>query len=86
MRWKFKEFLEANNITAYRLGQELSGDVAANLPYAWARLEEPPQHLHLDVLEKVLMGLESLTGRPVAITDILEYRSDLTETAAAGKQ
>ncbi len=71
LRWKFGDYLKAHSITAYRLSKELGGTASRRLPYEWAK--GPPQHLHLDVLQKVMAALEDITGKPVSVCDLLEY-------------
>jgi len=74
LEWKFKEYLDRHEITPYRLGKELGGQVSHRLTYDWAK--ERPERLHLEVLERVMSALETLTGEPVEITDFLEFVPD----------
>lgn len=71
LHWKFGEYLREHAITPYRLEQALQGKTSRRLPYAWSK--GAPERLHLDVLAKVLVALERLTGKPVTIEEIMEF-------------
>jgi hypothetical protein len=77
LHWKFGQYLREHAITPYRLEQALQGKASRRLPYDWSK--GAPERLHLDVLAKVLGALESLTGKPVRIEEIMEF-----EAAPAG--
>jgi hypothetical protein len=74
LKWKLREFLDNNNLTAYQLEKALQGRVSRNLPYTWARATEPPKKLDTAVFGKVLEALGELTGKKVQVGDLLEYQ------------
>ena len=73
LNWKFSQYLRDHKITPYRLEQTLHGKVSRRLPYDWSK--QAPERLYLDVLAKVLAGLEQLTGQPVSVDDIMEFQT-----------
>lgn len=68
IRLKLKEALDGSGITVYRLG-EASG-VPRNTLYNLVNQQR--ERLDLEVLDKVISGLEQITGRRVELTDLLE--------------
>ncbi|CAN5560272.1 hypothetical protein BH24DEI1_BH24DEI1_04150 [soil metagenome] len=64
------DYLDAHNLSAYRLAQETSGKVARGSIYALARGEV--KRVDLDTLGAVMETLERLTGEPVKFDDLLE--------------
>ncbi len=68
MRWKLRQYLDENELSAYALTK--AADVAPNTVYALARGDQ--RRLDLEVLDKVLTGLEKLTGESVDVADLLE--------------
>jgi hypothetical protein len=73
LKWKLREFLDKNNLTAYQLEKALQGRASRNLAYTWARATAPPKKLDTAVLGKVLEALGELTGKKVQVSDLLEY-------------
>ena len=71
LKWKLKDYLTRHNLSVYALTQ--TADVAPNTVYALARGEH--ERISLDVFDKVLAGLERLTGEPVGVADLLERES-----------
>jgi hypothetical protein len=72
VRWKLKEILEREGITAYRLWK-----VAKSNPhtvYRWAY--RPPKALDLEVAESVLRALRALTGKEYTLCDLIEVEID----------
>ena len=70
IRWKLGEQLQARGVTAYRLAQQLEKRVSRNTVYAIARGDA--KGVQFDTLAAVLEALERESGRPVALTDVLE--------------
>lgn len=72
LRWKLRDYLDRHNVSAYALTRV--ADVAPNTVYALARGDS--ERISLEVFDKVLAGLEQLTGRPVGVADLLEREVD----------
>lgn len=73
--WKLPEFMTANSITANDLRKATLG-IGSTVIYAWAKTDHVPERIHLHALEAVLEALERITGKPVKLTDILEWEND----------
>lgn len=74
MRWQLRQLLEQNNLTAYRLAQQLKGKLNAGSVYALARGETT--RVELSTIGEVLAALESLTGTRYAVGDLLAYQPE----------
>ena len=70
IRWKLGEQLQIRGVTAYRLVQQLEKRVSRNTVYAIARGDA--KGVQFDTLAAVLEALEIESGKPVALTDVLE--------------
>lgn len=68
LKWKLRDYLDRHNLSAYALTR--AADVAPNTVYALARGDS--ERISLEVFDKVLAGLEKLTGEPVNVADLLE--------------
>lgn len=68
VRWKIRAFLDANNITPYRLWKD-SG-LARQTVYTLAH--DKGDRVDLGTLAAVLSTLGTLVNRPVEISDVLE--------------
>jgi DNA-binding Xre family transcriptional regulator len=68
MTWKLKECLDRHDITPYRLAKE-SG-LALSTVYSLTNTQ--PERLDMNSLDAIMGTLEKITGRPVALTDLLE--------------
>ncbi|MDX2007192.1 MAG: helix-turn-helix transcriptional regulator [Meiothermus sp.] len=68
VKWKIREMLEANNITAYRLWKD-SG-LAQQTVYTLA--QNKGDRVDLNTLSTVITTLERLTHRRVELADVLE--------------
>lgn len=75
-RWKLPEYLEANEITPYRLGVELGGHKRIPVIYRLAKKDKPPTRVDLDTLGELIKGLRALTGKDVQLSDLLEYNPE----------
>lgn len=71
MRWKFSEFLDANNLTVYALAQKLEGHITITTLYNLKNKEQ--KRIDLSTLNALIPALESLTGREVDLSDLLVY-------------
>jgi uncharacterized membrane protein len=68
LRFNLGKYLERHQISAYRVVQV--SKLAPNTVYTLAR--QPAQRIDLDTVSAVLAGLETITGQPVPITDLIE--------------
>ena len=75
--WKLREYLDAHKVSAYALTK--AADLAPNTVYALARGDQG--RVDLTVLDKVISGLEQLTGQTVTFNDLLER--DIQDGGAA---
>ncbi len=69
--WKLRKYLDAHKVSAYALTK--AADLAPNTVYALARGDQG--RVDLTVLDKVITGLEQLTGQTVTFNDLLERDS-----------
>lgn len=69
MNWQLAEYLEAHNLTPYRL-MEHSG-LSSNTVYPMARNQA--QRVSRDVLDRVIRSLRELTGKETQTSDILRF-------------
>ncbi len=72
IKWTLKNYLETHDLSAYKLVQ--TAKVSPTTVYALARGDH--ERVSLEVLDKVLAGLERLTGTPASLTDVLEREPD----------
>ncbi len=82
IKWTLKNYLEANDLSAYRLVQ--TAKVSPTTVYALARGDH--ERVSLEVLDKVLAGLEQLTGKPAEIGDLLVREPDAATARPASKK
>ena len=66
--WKLREYLDRHKVSAYAITK--STDLAPSTVYALARGDQG--RVDLEVLDKVLTALDSLTGKRVSVCDLLE--------------
>jgi hypothetical protein len=71
-----KPFLDRHNVTAYRLVQETKGHVAQRTVYGLARGEMTDARL--TTVASLITALRTLTGKPVTVSDLLEYQEPAT--------
>lgn len=69
MRWRLKDYLQEHDLTAYALVR--ASNLAPNTVYSLARGNQ--NQIRLDTIAGVLGGLRELTGKEVALTDILVH-------------
>lgn len=70
--WRVKSVLDAHNLSAYRLAQELSGKVSRNSVYAIAA--GTAKRADLETLGELVEALRNLTGdQELTVGDLLAY-------------
>lgn len=67
IRVKLREYLDANNTSAYALAKKVEG-MSPETVYAVAAGKRRPS---LEGLERLIAGLRSLTGRQTSLEDLL---------------
>lgn len=74
---KLDELLEKRGLSRYRLAEEVrgGGELGSSTVYALVRGEFYPR---LETLAVLMSLIERLTGRPVELSDVLEYDRDGT--------
>lgn len=72
VRWKVKQYLEAHNLTPYRLMKE-SGLAQGTV---YRLVNGDTQNLNATTLDATIRALRTLTGEPVDIPDVLEYQGE----------
>jgi DNA-binding Xre family transcriptional regulator len=68
VRWRVKEFLDANDKTPYSLWK--ASELSRNTVYAIAQGNK--DGLEFDTMSKLLEALEKLIGRRIELSDVLE--------------
>lgn len=72
-RWKLRELLESEKISAYALTRILSDQTRPNTIYRLVRTGQEPCRVDLSTLTLVISGLRKLTGKSIEVGDVLEY-------------
>lgn len=72
VRWKVRQYLEAHNLTPYRLMKE-SGLAQGTV---YRLVNGDTQNLNATTLDATIRALRTLTGKPVDIPDVLEYQGE----------
>lgn len=87
MKWRLKSYLDEHDLTPYALVR--TAGVSPTTIYGIAQGKH--ERISLEVLDKVLWGLERLTGNSVEISDVLEREplpmndeADLLATSTVG--
>lgn len=80
VRWRLREILDRENITAYRLNALLTPHIGQGTVYRWAR--KAPKQVDVSVLGWVVWGLRRLTGKPYTVCDILEFEDEPPQAEA----
>jgi hypothetical protein len=71
--WKFKALLEREQITVYRLHQQIAASrVTKETLYAWSR--GTAKQIDLTTADRVLEGLRRLTGKAFSLNDLVEWQ------------
>lgn len=73
VRWKLKEFLDANEIKPYHLADRLHGELSQQAVY---RLAKGVSAIKFETLNSLIPALSEMTKRDVQLTDIMEYVHD----------
>lgn len=73
LQWRVRQYLKSQNLSAYDLDRALGRKLSPRTVYALARNE--PKQIRLETLDKVMTVLEELTGKPVVLSDLLEFQS-----------
>lgn len=74
--WKLREFIDQHGITPNALATRTRGRLSRNAIYNLANPKEPPKRLEVATLDTLIPALREMTGEPVEITDLLEYRPE----------
>ncbi|MFC6591993.1 helix-turn-helix domain-containing protein [Deinococcus lacus] len=74
-------YLREHDISAYRLVQEVKGEVAPNTVYDLAR--NPAQRVNLRVVAKILDALSRVRGEKVSVIEVLDEIEEIEEQEAA---
>jgi DNA-binding Xre family transcriptional regulator len=72
VKWKVKQFLDANSITPYRLMKE-SGLAQGTV---YRLVNDDTTGLTTDTLNSVLSALSKLSKKKLSVSDVLEYTED----------
>lgn len=83
MKWRLKNYLDQHDLTPYSLVRATG--ISPTTIYGIAQGKH--ERVSLDVLQKVLWGLERLTGKVAAISDVLESEplpDDMAATKVEG--
>ena len=75
VRWKLKAFLEAHDITPYRLAKEVEGEVSLNAVYN--AVADDLTSIKFETLDAILRALRRLTRRKVKVQDLIEYSEEV---------
>jgi hypothetical protein len=78
--WKLKDYLDAHQVTVYALAQQLGGHTKLPGLYAITSGDpaKRPRRVAFDTVEGIITALRALTGKPVAVSDLLEYQEPVT--------
>ena len=71
-RWKLKSFLDANDITVYKLSMKTEGALSRNTLYSLTG-DKPPTRLEIKTLDVLIPALRALTGKDIEVSDLLEF-------------
>jgi len=72
VRWKIKEFLEAHSITPYRLMK----DTGLSQGTVYRLANNDFNSVNAEIIDAVVKALRKLTGKPVDVSDLLEYQEE----------
>jgi DNA-binding Xre family transcriptional regulator len=72
LRWKLKEYLENNDVSAYSVAKE----TGLSLPSIYRLTNNHSRYIQFDTLISIMATIEKKTGKPVSVSDILEYIPD----------
>ena len=72
--WKLEDWLAAHGRTRYQLAAAMGGNRRSNLTTLYRH--RVAERIDYHTLERIIEGLEQLTGETVAVCDLLEYRRE----------
>jgi DNA-binding Xre family transcriptional regulator len=82
--WKLNEFMTTNNIKPYALAKEIG--VGEATIYRLAREGKAPERIDISTLGRLLVGLQTLTKKPVDLNDLFDLTAlDLDNQADSRK-
>lgn len=76
MRWKLREYLEANNLTVYQLWKASGLTKTGVYNLTTPKGQERAKGVEFATLGKLIQGLEKLTHKRVSLDDVLEVVRD----------
>lgn len=74
VQWKLQEVLDQHNLTAYRLSQATAGRLSQKAVYNLTG--GAPVSINFATLDALLSALRALTGAPIGVDDLIEYRHE----------
>ena len=75
MDWKLAKFMRDNDVTAYKLGTQIGGHTRISTIYRLIDADQPSR-IDFQTLADIIAGLREITGKPVRLTDLLEYSDE----------
>jgi hypothetical protein len=85
VRWKLAAYLKAHNLTAYAVAKEMGGLTRIPTVYRMADSDKPLSRVDFKTLADLMVALRVL-GRPVELSDLLEFDPDAPEAPGGGAQ
>lgn len=79
VHWKLQELLDNHDLTAYRLSEATAGRLSRNAVYNLT--SGAPTSVNFATLDALLTALRALTGTPLGVADLIEFR-DPNESGA----
>lgn len=78
VQWKLRELLERENVTAYALAEKMGGATRRPTLYAITSLDasKRPSKVGFALLDDILRGMKSLTGKQYSVSDVIETDGD----------
>lgn len=74
---KLSEFIKQHEISSHRLAAAMGGHSRYHAILLLCE-ETQPQTVNLQLLADAMTSLEKLTGKPVTLTDLLDYSDEAT--------
>ena len=71
VRWKLKEFLDSNSVTAYALAIKVNSKLSQKGVYRLT--DEDLSGIRFNSLDVIIPALNELTGKRVQVSDLLEF-------------
>lgn len=82
--WKLRELIDKHNVTPNALSERTRGRLSRNAVYHLASTKQAPKRLEVGTFDALIPALRELTGEPVEVADLLEYRPDPPRKSASG--